>query len=116
MEIHNTQDTPIPYHAYPSHKAEKGSYSGSTTIAAKELSSIHDLSMYFKSRPAGSVCDTAAVAVVAATAAVVSAASAAIQASKRGRAIETVFPVQLGDMEVAGLDISQLLEIRSQSL
>lgn len=80
-------------------------------IAAKKLSSPHDLDLYFKKRPNVSFCNHA-VAVVAATAAVVAAASSVIEASKRGRVLDGSFPINLPVDQASGLNVKELMKIR----
>jgi hypothetical protein len=83
--------------------------------AAKKLANESDLDMYFKPRPNVNACNHA-VAVVAAVAAIIAAANGAIEAAKRGRTIDTLYPIDLENTQVSGLDVNQLLKIRENGI
>ncbi|MGB7128646.1 hypothetical protein [Candidatus Rhabdochlamydia sp. T3358] len=88
---------------------------GSPKIAAKALANKYELDMYFKPRPNIDSCNHA-VAVVAAVAAIITAANGAIEAAKRGKIVDTLYPIDLENIEASGLDINQLLKIRENRI
>lgn len=85
------------------------------SIAAKKLTSDHDLDIYFKARPGVSFCNHA-VAVVAAVAAVVTAVSSVIAASTRGRTLDSRNTINLEDEMKGDLDVCKLVEVRRSAL
>lgn len=117
MSIKTQQITQNAYHTSHSffyQDIENENFSNKLEIAAKKLSSEHDLDMYYKPRSNVNFCNHA-VAVVAATAAIVAAASSVIAASSRGRTLDTT-PIELQHTQVSGLNVNQLMEIRNGSL
>lgn len=98
------------------HVSENPTTLNSLGRIATGLSSEKDLDMYFKPRPDATACNHA-VAVVAATAAVVSAVSSVVSAQgRRGRTLDTSFSMDLKGNLVSGLDVTRLMEIRSENL
>jgi hypothetical protein len=49
-------------------------------------------------------------------AAIITAANGAIEAAKRGKIVDTLYPIDLENIEASGLDINQLLKIRENRI
>lgn len=105
------------YNNFPNFQSNSFAKKGLETskCAATKLATESDLNMYFKSRPNISVCNHA-VAVVAAVAAIIGAANGAMQAAKRGRTIDTLYPIDLESIQVSELNVYQLLKIRENGI
>lgn len=105
------------YNNFPTFQSNSFTNKGLETSknAAKKLANESDLNMYFKFHPNVNTCNNP-VAVVAAIAAVIAAANGAIQAAKRGRTIDALYPIDLENTQTSGLNVEQLLKIRENGI